>query len=488
MKHILGILIILCALSCTVPMTVKRTIDAYPDIFPDYTDITIPPNIAPLNFKILTPHIDARVEFSGRKGTYEFSTNNGKLYIPKSKWKSLLSENLGCEVKVTIYTKDDKEEWTVYKPFIMNVAEEKIDRWLAYRLIEPGYESWFKMGIYQRNLETFKESAIFENKMTNYNCVNCHSFCMQNPKKMLFHLRAIYPGTIIINGGLLEKLNTKTDSTISPFVYPSWHPSCKFIAFSTNTTKQIFHSNDKNRIEVYDEASDVIVYDVLKHEVFTSALIFSKKAFETFPTFSSDGRILYFCSASALPMPESYKQLKYSLCSITFDPETRTFGKLVDTLYNARIGNCSASFPRVSPDGKYLLYSLSSYGNFSIWHKNADLCLTDLTNKENINLDVVNSNDVESYHSWSNNSHWFVFSSRRIDGLYTCPFIAYLDKMGKPHKPFLLPQKDVEFYKRLMKSYNIPEFLTGKVEYSSRKIAIRAMSDDFESVKWKKDK
>lgn len=487
MKHIIGILIILSTLSCTAPIKVEKAIDAYPDIFPDYKDITIPPNIAPLNFKIITPHVDARVVFSGRKRTYEFSINNGQFYISQSKWKSLLSESRGCEIKVTIYTKD-RDGWVVYKPFVMNVAEEKIDSWLAYRLIEPGYETWFKMGIYQRNLETFEESAIFENKMTAYNCVNCHSFCMQNPQKMLFHFRAIYPGTILIDGKLMEKLNTKTDSTISPFVYPSWHPSGKFIAFSTNTTKQIFHSNDKNRVEVYDEASDVIVYDVLKHEILTSTLISSKKAFETFPSFSSDGKILYFCSANALPMPKSYKQLKYSLCSITFDPETRTFGNLVDTIYNARTGHCSTSFPRVSPDGKYLLYTLSDYGNFSIWHKNADLCLTDLGKKVNISLDIVNSDDVESYHSWSSNSHWFVFSSRRIDGLYTRPFIAYLDKTGKPHKPFLLPQKDVEFYKRLMKSYNIPEFLIGKVEFDGRKIAIKAMSDDFESVTLRIDK
>ena len=37
--------------------------------------------------------------------------------------------------------------------------------------------------------------------------------------------------------------------------------------------------NDKNRIEVYDLSSDVVVYDVNKHEVVTDSLIFSDKAF-----------------------------------------------------------------------------------------------------------------------------------------------------------------------------------------------------------------
>ena len=36
---------------------------------------------------------------------------------------------------------------------------------------------------------------------------------------------------ILIDGDKIEKLNTKTDQTISPLVYPSWHPSGKYVAF-----------------------------------------------------------------------------------------------------------------------------------------------------------------------------------------------------------------------------------------------------------------
>ena len=89
----------------------------------------------------------------------------------------------------------------------------------------------------------------------------------------------------------------------------------------------------------------------------------------------------------------------------------------------------------------------------------------------------VNSDDVESYHSWSSNSRWFVFSSRRIDGLYTRPYIAYVDEDGKVGKPFLLPQKDAGFYQSFMKSFNIPEFITGKVKVRGRVLAIKAKED-----------
>ena len=151
-----------------------------------------------------------------------------------------------------------------YSPFTIQVAAEKIDSYLAYRLIDPGYELWNKMGIYQRDLESYTQTPIIENKMSGNNCVNCHSFCMQNPDKMLFHMRETFPGTILVDGDKIDKLNTKTRETISSLVYPSWHPSGKYVAFSVNTTKQAFHLNDKNRVEVYDEASDVV--DVYKRQ------------------------------------------------------------------------------------------------------------------------------------------------------------------------------------------------------------------------------
>ena len=159
------------------------------------------------------------------------------------------------------------------------------------------------------------------------------------------------------------------------------------------------------------------------------------------------------------------------------------FGSAVDTLHNANISNKSASFPRVSPDGKHLIYTLSAYGNFSIWHKDADLYMIDLATRENRPLDIINSNSAESYHSWSSNSRWLIFSSRRLDDLYTHPYITYIDEDGKAHKPFILPQRDTDFYDQFMQSYNIPEFITGKVNIRAQKIAAAAKNDKGIDVK-----
>ena len=327
------------------------------------------------------------------------------------------------------------------------------------------------MGIFQRSLADYKETAVISNHLTNNNCINCHSFPNQDPSQMVLHMRGKGGGTYLFQSGDITKLNGKVSEKIPSLVYPSWHPSGDFIAFSTNQTRQAFHFNDKNRIEVMDYASDVFVYDVKKNEVLTFPQLFSDKAFETFPHFSPDGKTLYFCSAEAQKMPESYENIKYSLCSISFDPATRTFGNQVDTLYNGKENDKSVSFPRVSPDGKFLVFTLSDYGNFSIWHKEADLYIANLQDGTIAPLEAANSDNVESYHSWSSNSRWLVFSSRRIDGLYTHPHLIHVDEEGKAGKPFILPQKHVSFYSTYMQSFNIPEFVKGPVEYPSHKIA-----------------
>jgi len=277
---------------------------------------------------------------------------------------------------------------------------------------------------------------------------------------------------MLLKDGKVEKLNTKTDSTISALVYPWWHPEGRYIAFSVNKTAQSFFNHHPNRIEVWDSASDVVVYDSEEHKVLWSPLTRTEEFFETFPNFSPDGKELYFCSTKAAgPMPDDYAQAHYDLMKIAFNAADGSFGNHLEKVYDASSQGKSVSFPRVSPDGKQLVFTRHTFGNFSIWHKDSDLWIIDLQSGEARAMDEINSEDVDSYHSWSGNSRWMVFSSRRIDGLFTRLFICHIDENGRATKPFLLPQKNpVDFYKKLFYSYNIPEFMEGEVAAGKRAI------------------
>lgn len=469
---VISVLCVLMAVSC-VPGKVSSGEGRQPRIFPDYAGVTIPPNIAPMNFNVLEEGRFVLEISDGQDSFFVRSGRNGSFDIPFRKWRRIVRGAVGKRLEFTVMKKENGA-LSAYEPFSMTVASDSADSHIAYRLIPPGYVAWREMGIYQRCIENFRQWEIVANRRTSgENCVNCHSFCMQNPEKMIFHSRAEHAGTIVLNDGIPEKLNTKTPRTISPLVYPFWHPSGKYIAFSNNDTHQAFFLNHPNRVEVFDNSSDVVVYDVGRHTISSCPLLKSENSFETFPAFSPDGERLYFCSAVAVDsVRENYSKVRYSLCSIGFHPEDGTFGDSVDTLVNARTVGKSVSFPRVSPDGRFLVFTLHDFGNFSIWHHEADLWCIDLKTSGMWPLDAANSDDTESYHSWSHNGRWMVFGSRRGDGLYTRAWFTHIDAEGQASKPFLLPQKNpLKFYEDSEYSYNIPEFITGKVEVSGVRMA-----------------
>ena len=249
-------------------------------------------------------------------------------------------------------------------------------------------------------------------------------------------------------------------------VYPYWHPGGRYCAFSTNKTSQMFHTaNPTKRIEVYDSSSDVFVYDTETRTILLDTLTMRKYWAENVPVFSPDGKWLYYMTAKRQIYPTDYDKEKYSLCRVAFDAETGKLGTQVDTLINTRLTGKSISWPRPSYDGHYIMYAQADYGYFSIWHPEADLWLLDLETGDTRPIDEVNSSRAESLHNWSTNSRWFLFTSRRDDGLYSRLYLAHIDEQGHCTKPFMLPQQNPwHYYLQLLYSYNTPDFTTRCLE------------------------
>ena len=343
-----------------------------PKIYPDYIGVTVPATIAPLNFNV--EDIDAEsvsVVVEGSK-IGELQSEGDYANFDIDEWHHLLAQNRGGDLKVTVYV-EKKGNWTQYKDFDIHVSPYALDDWgLTYRRIAPGYEVYGKLGIYQRNLSNFEETAILENTAAPGACLNCHTANRTNPDQFTFHVRGDHGATLVSQNGKREWLKAKNDSLKGSMVYPYWHPSGKYCAYSTNTTHQSFHAVKDERIEVFDQASDVFVYEPATHELILDSLLMTKDHYETYPVFSPDGKTLYFCSSTAEPIPSGYKDIKYNICKIGFDAATGKFGNQVDTIFNARELGKSATHPRPSYDGRYIMFTMSDYGCFPIWHKEAD--------------------------------------------------------------------------------------------------------------------
>jgi hypothetical protein len=447
-------------------------------ISPDYTGITIPYNIAPLHFTIL---LDAEEYVTVARGTRSGSliVRGKEIHFPLKAWRALLLANKGEAILLDIYLKR-AGEWLKLPRTRNRVSPDPIDEYIAYRLIEPGYTYYWDLSIRQRNLTSFEERDIFNNRIYPQSdqrlCINCHSFQNYRTAHMQFHGRGDRGGTIIVKEGRPIKVELKAGDLVSGGVYPAWHPYENLIAYSVNQTGQVFHSRDPRKVEVQDLLSDLILYDVDRNTV--AYIAHDSCELETFPAWSPDGNTLYYASAPYTPTFANrsrdvivhYKEIRYNIVRRTFDPISRQFGDMEVVFDAVRLGK-SATLPRISPDGRYLLFTLGEFGTFHIWHPESDLYIVDLQSGECRPLENANSSHVESYHSWSSNGRWIIFSSRRDDGSYTRPYITHFDGEGRCTKPFILPQRDPSLYGKLYKSFNITEFMVEPVTTSPRAFA-----------------
>ncbi len=441
-----------------------------PKVFPEYDGVTVPWNIAPLNFKYLDSCRYLYVNVSSSYSEMDYFFDSNKVKFSEKDWTNFLSNSREDSVFITVYSRNGSK-WTKHNPIRFYVSEHRIDKLLLYRRIMPGYQTWNTMGVYQRELSSFKEKLILDSEVMPGTCMNCHNFRDNKADSWMLHLRENYGGTIIFSDGDLKKIQTKTDHTFGSAGFPAWHPSGNYIAFSVNQVTQIFHAIGDVRAHALDMKSDMVIYNVDRNEFFTSSVLSSPNAYEAFPCFSPDGERLYFVSSPSGKLPEEQEEMKYSLCSVSFDEYKGIIGNDVDTIISARTLGKSVSLPRVSPDGKYIMLTTLDYGNFPAYNPEADLYIYDLTKRELVELKAFNSDNVESWHSWSSNGHWVVFSSRRRDGLFMDAWIGYVDEKGAPQKPFLLPQKDPDFYDSFLFSFNVPEFLNEPFEISPYQIA-----------------
>ena len=462
-------------------------VNELPPIYPDYVDVTVPVGIAPLNFNVTTAGIDlVDAVIRGSKGG-ELHANGEWADFDIDDWHTLTEQNRGGDLTVTVCIRKDSQ-WRQYRDFQIHVSPYALDEWgLTYRRVAPGYEVYSHMGLYQRDLSCFDETAIIDNTQVTGQCVNCHMSNRTDPSHFVFHVRGQHGATMVQTDGRREWLKAKNDLLGGSMVYPYWHPSGDYCAFSTNQTRQGFHVVKDERIEVFDLSSDIFVYHPATHELLTDSLVMTKDWSENSPVFSPDGKTLYFITCKQQDYPLHYKDEQYNLCKIAFDAETGRFGDRVDTLFNAVARGKSVTWPRPSYDGKYLLFTLMDYGYFSIWHEESDQWLLDLQTGEARPLDEANSQRADSYHNWNVNSHWIVFTSRRDDGLYTRLYLTSIDDRGHATKPFMLPQRHPRAYDEVsMYSFNTPDFTVRKVEFDSRKAAMEVMGDQRVETKVRK--
>jgi hypothetical protein len=437
--------------------------DELPRLFPDYIGVTLPPNIAPLNFKIQEPGVCYRVELRSTRGhAIAISSPSPAIRIPPKAWANLLRANPGQPLYWDISAQGASSGWTRFATVTNYIAREKIDSWLAYRLLKPIFNYYTHLGIYQRNLESFDQKLILEQNDYNDSCLNCHTPLNRSPNTFALNIRAgggKNPTILVVSNQIL-----RVEKTMG---YLAWHPSGQLLVFSANKLSLLFHTRGETR-DVFDAKSDLGIYRLDSNTVSFPPAIAASDGNETWPAWSPDGRYLYFSSTAPRAI-EEMRLLRYDLMRVSFDIRTGEWGQR-ELMISAAEVEQSVTQPKISPDGRFLLVTMCKTGSFPIFKPDSDLYVLDLRNRKLRRLGI-NDEQADTWHSWSSNSRWVVFSSKRMDGLLARPHFSYVDEQGEFHKSFVLPQEDPGFYGFCLNTFNVPELMLAPVTVKERDLA-----------------
>ena len=453
--------------ACDATVTNPKPSADLPPIYPDYVGVTIPAEIAPMNFT-LQPALTYDLMDVRARGSVggEIHSQGMCADFDIDDWHSLTRENKGGRITFTVCARHDGE-WTQFADFTMDVSPNPLsDYGLTYRRIAPGYEVGGNMGIYQRELSTFSEEALVTQGALGGQCFNCHTANATNPDRVTMQIRGETGGTLIMKDGRQSWLNTRTDSTKMAGSYAYWHPGGDYIAYTAGLVEQCFFVGNGKPIEVYHRFGNIVVLDVRSNELITDSRLMTPDWVEIFPSFSPDGRTLYYSTSRNVRLPYGYEGVKCSIVALPFDSATGTFGAQADTLLNGPKDDASYVLARPSYDGRWLMYAKCSRSNFPIQQPDADLYVMNTATRETWPLAAANSPLAESYPNWSSDSRWVVFESKRENGQYTQLYLCGIAGDGRATKAFILPQRDPwNYYHNMMDAYNVPDFTRTRVDF-----------------------
>jgi hypothetical protein len=466
---------------CTPSFEVVEQRNEHARIFPEYEDLTIiPANIAPLNFEILEPANCFAVQIVAN-GIVKFSILNSQFSIPIKTWKKLLSTYTNDTLEIHIFSGNSYKTMTAHKPLRWIVSGDLIDPYVVYRLISiegVSDETHQPMGIFERNVQTFDQRLLIDNRLTNGSCMNCHHFSRNRGSHFCMHIRKVHPGTLIVGDSTIMVNMSLPNGARG--VFGNHSPSGRFLVFATNQLFCIQEMLSNRYISLpYDTASNLFVYNIQTNSVISSPELMARGFQKNYPCWSHDGKYLYFCQSNwQIPFAsdssttfERIKNTHYALVRVAFDEESGTFGAVEIVVSSEDVGGRSISLPACSPDGRFISFSTTDFGTSHPTSASCRLWLYDLTTKTVREVEPNAEKPIVSSSEWSSCSRWIVAASRRLDGAFARPFFVHVDTHGNTSKLFALPQKDPSFYRRQDFSYGLPVLISEPVPMSAFEIA-----------------
>jgi len=180
---------------------------------------------------------------------------------------------------------------------------------------------------------------------------------------------------------------------------------------------------------------------------------------QTDGVWSPDGKYIVFARAEARdPYPATGRiatyanspselQIQYDLFRIPFNDGR---GGTPEPIVGASANGMSNSFPKISPDGRWIVFVKARNGQ--LMRPDSELYIIPAEGGEARRLNA-NRPPMNSWHSWSPNGSWLVFSSKSR-GPYTRMYLTHIDPDGNDSPAIFIDNAAAS-----NRAVNIPEFV-----------------------------
>jgi len=306
-------------------------------------------------------------------------------------------------------------------------------------------------------------------------CANCHSFSadgkrvgmdMDGPQgdKGAYALLNIKKNIVVERNDIFS-WNDYNEKQVAFGLFSKVSPNGKYVISAVDEAVHVQNYMDYKFLQTFYPTRSIIAWyskDTQKITPLPGAD--DRRYVQCNPEWSHDGKYIVFLRANAT---DPYKkdtaratyaldphetQIKYSLYRIPFN---NGLGGTAQPVPGGSDPDMSISFPRLSPDGRWLVFVKSRNG--LLMRPDSKLYIMPAQGGTprlmNCNTPLMNS-----WHSFSPNSKWLVFSSK-YQTPFTRMFLTHIDKNGNDSPAILIPDSTLA-----NRAVNLPEFANIKYE------------------------
>ena len=347
-----------------------------------------------------------------------------------------------------------------------HVSEDPADNAVVYRLISPPVHNFKTPDMFVRDVRE-RRQKLFLSARQQY-CLNCHCFSSKTGTRGKLGLQVRYKGTDPQPHRMYFALYDIDKQCGQKMILPFKIQMTTFMAWSPDETKLALSANQQiggfKPVVLETQASgeptsDIAVYDAARGTVWMLPGASGPKDLEIYPAWTPDGKSIVFSSA---PTGRHAAQTQYEIFVV---PYNEGFGGPREPVRGASQNGKSNYYARFSPDGKWFTFTRSDWG--SLIKASSDIYIMPADLKTDPRpLECNTPYTADSWHSWSSNSRWLVFATKRDDGILARLYLTHIDHEGHASPAVRLPLEDP--HQRLC--FNIPEFVASVPPVEERRL------------------